>query len=113
MADLKLPKLPDRTPVKIGISVMPDVFEALNAYADAYEASYGRRESVPDLIPFMLDSFLASDRSFSRTRRRESHGAPAPRIQRPGRASGRPDQRSGARSRATDGIEQIEDRPAY
>src|SRR3546814_7855199 len=44
MVDLKLPKLPDRTPVKIAISVMPDVFEALNAYADAYEAAYGRRE---------------------------------------------------------------------
>src|SRR3546814_8744894 len=97
MADLKLPKLPDRTPVKIVISVMPAVFEALKAYADDYEATYGRRESVPDLIPFMLDSFLASDRSFSRTRRGASHGAPAPRLQRPGRATGRPDQRSGDR----------------
>ncbi|HMO74331.1 MAG TPA: DUF2274 domain-containing protein [Sphingopyxis sp.] len=70
MADLRLPKLPDRTPVKITFSAMPDLFEALNAYADAYEAAYGRRESVPDLIPFMLDRFLASDRSFSRTRKR-------------------------------------------
>lgn len=68
MADLKLPKLPDRTPVKITISVLPDVSEALNAYADAYEATYGRRESVSDLIPFMLDSFLANDRAFKRWR---------------------------------------------
>src|SRR3546814_16931610 len=100
MADLKLPKLPDRTPVKIGISVMPDVFEALNAYADAYEASYGRRESVPDLIPFIPDSLLASDRSFSRPRRTQPHGARAPRFQRPGRAAGDPDKRSGRRRRA-------------
>lgn len=70
MADLRLPKIPDRTPVKIAISVMPDVFEALNAYADAYEAAYGRRETVPDLIPFMLKGFLDGDRSFVRTRRR-------------------------------------------
>ncbi|MGV7121228.1 DUF2274 domain-containing protein [Sphingopyxis sp. 550A] len=68
MADLKLPKLPERTPVKITISVMPDLLEALNAYADTYEAAYGQRESVPDLIPFMLDSFLASDRGFAKAR---------------------------------------------
>lgn len=68
MADLKLPKLPERTPVKITFSAMPSLFEALNAYADAYEAAYGRRESVPDLIPFMLDSFLASDRQFAKAR---------------------------------------------
>ncbi|HMN54203.1 MAG TPA: DUF2274 domain-containing protein [Sphingopyxis sp.] len=70
MADLKLPRLPDRTPVRISISVMPEQFDALNAYADAYEAAYGRRESVSALIPFMLDSFLASDRRFRRARQK-------------------------------------------
>jgi hypothetical protein len=69
MADIKLAKLPDRTPVKIAIGVMPDLFEALNAYTEAYEAAYGRREAVADLIPFMLESFLASDRSFSKARK--------------------------------------------
>ena len=49
---------------------MPDLIEALNDYAEAYEAAYGRRESVPDLIPFMLSGFLASDRSFSRARKK-------------------------------------------
>ena len=68
MADLKLPKLPDRTPVKITFSAMPDLLVALNAYADAYEAAYGRREGVADLIPFMLDSFLAIDRKFAKAR---------------------------------------------
>jgi hypothetical protein len=68
VADLKLPKLPDRTPVKITFSAMPDLLVALNAYADAYEAAYGRREGVADLIPFMLDSFLASDRKFAKAR---------------------------------------------
>ena len=68
MADLKLAKLPDRTLVKIGISVMPDLFEQLNAYADAYEVAYGRRESVPDLIPYMLQAFLTWDRGFAKAR---------------------------------------------
>lgn len=49
---------------------MPEQFDALNAYADAYEAAYGRRESVSALIPFMLDSFLASDRGFRRARQK-------------------------------------------
>ena len=70
MAEIKLPRLPDRTAVKITINVMPELFATLNDYADAYEAAYGRRESVPDLIPFMLESFLASDRSFHRDRKR-------------------------------------------
>jgi hypothetical protein len=70
VADLKLPKLPDRTPVKIAISVMPELLQELTAYADAYEAAYGRREAVSELIPFMLASFLESDRAFARSRAR-------------------------------------------
>jgi hypothetical protein len=69
MAGIKLGKLPDRAPVKISISVTPDLFAMLNAYADAYETAYGLRESVPDLIPFMLDRFITSDRSFRRARK--------------------------------------------
>lgn len=70
MADLKLPRLPNRTPVKITFSALPDLAEALNAYADAYEAAYGRRESVPDLIPAMLTAFIETDRRFNRGRRK-------------------------------------------
>lgn len=70
MPELKLAKLPDRTPVKLAITVTPDLHQMLQQYADAYEATYGARESVPDLIPFMLDGFLASDRSFHQTRKR-------------------------------------------
>jgi hypothetical protein len=71
VADLKLPKLPDRTPVKLTIAVSPEVHGALNEYAAAYEAAYGQREAVADLIPYMLMSFLDGDRAFHR-RRRES-----------------------------------------
>jgi hypothetical protein len=68
MTGLKLPKLPDRTPVKITVSVAPDLNQKLLDYASAYEESYGTAEAVPDLIPAMLASFLESDRHFARRR---------------------------------------------
>lgn len=68
MADLKLPKLPERTPVRLTITVTPELRKALEAYADAYEAAYGEREGIVDLIPFMLLCFLNSDREFSKKR---------------------------------------------
>jgi hypothetical protein len=68
MVDIKLGKLPDRTPVKLTIHLLPDLEALLKDYAAAYEAAYGSRESVADLIPFMLASFLEADRGFHRTR---------------------------------------------
>ncbi len=66
MGDLKLARLPDRTPVKLSIQVTPQLQADLTRYADAYEAAYGQRESIADLIPFMLVSFLDTDRGFAR-----------------------------------------------
>lgn len=74
MADLKLPKLPDRTPIKMTINVPPDLHQALSDYASVYEATYGQRESIADLVPFMLASFLESDRTFVRARRGQAEG---------------------------------------
>lgn len=68
MADIKLPQLPDRTPMKLTISVMPDLHQALTDYAALYTKTYGRDEPVAELIPAMLGAFLESDRGFSRTR---------------------------------------------
>lgn len=68
MPDLKLSQLPDRTPVKLGISVMPDLHQALSDYAALYAQAYGREEPVVDLIPAMLSAFLESDRAFSKGR---------------------------------------------
>lgn len=70
MPDLKLSRLPDRKPVKLTIHVLPELKAALSDYAAAYEEAYGARESVADLIPYMLQSFLDSDRGFTRARRR-------------------------------------------
>jgi hypothetical protein len=68
MAELKLPQLPDRNPVKLTIAVMPDLHQALRDYAVLYASTYGREEPVIDLIPAMLTAFLESDRSFTRGR---------------------------------------------
>jgi hypothetical protein len=68
MADLKLPPLPDRTPIKLSISVLPDLHEALSTYAALYAQTYGREEPVSELIPAMLAAFLDSDRAFTRAK---------------------------------------------
>jgi len=70
MAGIKLGKLPDRTPVKLTISVLPDLKQALDDYAALYSATYGEDEPVTELIPQMLAAFIASDRSFAKTRAR-------------------------------------------
>jgi hypothetical protein len=68
MAELKLPKLPDRTPVKLTIAISPELSRALNDYARAYEQAYGQAESPTELIPAMLWAFLQSDRAFAKAR---------------------------------------------
>lgn len=68
MADLKLGKLPDRTPVKLTITITPDLQSSLQAYASVYAATYGVEEPVVDLTPAMLRAFLDSDRAFDQTR---------------------------------------------
>ena len=69
MADLNLPKLPDRTPVKVKISISPDLHQALGAYAELYAETYGAAEPVAELIPAMLAGFLDGDRAFGRRRK--------------------------------------------
>ncbi|MBA5775608.1 DUF2274 domain-containing protein [Stappia sp. F7233] len=69
MANLKLGKLPDRTPAKITITVGADLNQALRDYAALYRATYGEAESVAELIPFMLEAFLDSDRAFAKARK--------------------------------------------
>lgn len=70
MSQIRLSKLPDRTPVKLAISVGPDLFQRLQDYAAAYAQSYGVEEPVAELVPAMLTAFLDSDRQFSRRKRR-------------------------------------------
>lgn len=66
MRNLKLPKLPDRTPVKLTITIMPDLNQLLLKYSAVYAETYGQDEPVADLVPAMLAAFLESDRAFMR-----------------------------------------------
>jgi len=72
MPELKLAKLPDRKPVKIAITVSPNLNQKLGAYAEAYKGAYGNEEKVSDLIPFILEQFLDGDRQFIGKRRRSN-----------------------------------------
>ncbi len=63
---LKLPKLPERTPVKLTIALDPATHAMLQAYTALYREAYGTEEPLSELIPYMLKSFLESDRSFVR-----------------------------------------------
>jgi hypothetical protein len=69
MTGLKLAQLPDRVPVKITIAVQPDLKKALDDYAALYTQSYGSKEHIADLIPFMLDAFLKADTAFRKGRK--------------------------------------------
>ena len=68
MPELKLGRLPDRTPVKLAITVTPDLNQMLQEYAALYAETYDREEAVTELVPAMLAAFLASDRNFVRNR---------------------------------------------
>ena len=66
MSPLKLGKLADRETVKITFAASTELNRLLEAYAQAYEAEYGHKETVPDLIPHMLEAFIKADRGFRR-----------------------------------------------
>jgi len=66
---MRLPKLPDRTPVKLTTTLPPQLATRLRAYADFYAETYGAREEVADLVPFMLEAFLDADADFRRAKR--------------------------------------------
>lgn len=63
---LKLAKLPDRTPVKLTVTLSPDLHQRLLSYAALYRATYGTAEPIADLVPYMLGTFLDSDRAYAK-----------------------------------------------
>lgn len=69
MSSLKLAKLPDRTPVKVTISLLPELHQRLQDYASAYAEVYGVEEPISELMPAMIAAFLDADRGFARGRK--------------------------------------------
>lgn len=84
---LKLGKLPNRTPSKISVTLSTELSGALNDYAAIYRDVYGEAASVADLIPFMLEAFLASDKAFAKARKTKSSDVNHERRSRPARKS--------------------------
>lgn len=72
---LKLARLPDRTPIKLTITVNAKLNQDLQRYAALYQTTYGEEAPVSDLIPFMLETFLKSDPAFAKARK---EGLPKP-----------------------------------
>ncbi|UFX42733.1 DUF2274 domain-containing protein [Bradyrhizobium sp. 41S5] len=71
---MKLAKLPDRTPVKMNVVLTPGLAQRLREYAAFYAETYGNKEEVAELIPFMLEAFLDSDVDFRKAKRTTSVG---------------------------------------
>ena len=67
--NLKIAKLRDMTPTKMSINVTPDLKSDLDIYARLYERAYGDKQDVTNLIPLMLEGFLASDSGFKKAKR--------------------------------------------
>ena len=90
MPELKLAKLPDRTPVKISFTAGPELNQLLSDYAEFYRGQYGTEEPVRELIPYMLEAFLRGDTAFVKARREKLGGAPQrkPRVSRVRPANG-------------------------
>ena len=66
---LKLERLPDREAARITFTAPPELKAALADYAEIYRRTYGAKESIAELIPFMLQAFIDADPGFKRARR--------------------------------------------
>ena len=66
---LRIGKLPDQTPVKLTISIDPELHDCLSDYAAIYEREYGKHERIEVLAPVMLEAFLQGDSAFKRARK--------------------------------------------
>lgn len=72
MTELRLPKLPDRTAVKITFTASAELNHDLQEYAAAYKLLYGISESLSDLIPYMLKAFIEGDAGFRKAKRSQA-----------------------------------------
>ncbi len=66
---IKLGQLPDRNAVKINFTANPELKSALGDCAEIHRRTYGQKEGVAELIPFMLEAFLNAGHGFKRARK--------------------------------------------
>jgi len=66
---LRIAKLPNLTPVKMTVSLEPEMNKMLQDYAQIYSSSYGETVKPAELVPSMIAGFLATDNGFKRARK--------------------------------------------
>ena len=66
---LRIAQLPDLTPVKMTVSLEPELYKMLEDYARIYSDSYGETVKPAELAPSMIAGFLATDNGFKRARK--------------------------------------------
>ena len=66
---LRIAKLPNLTPVKLTVSLEPEVHQMLEDYAKIYGDNYGEAVKPAELVPTMISGFLATDNGFKRARK--------------------------------------------
>lgn len=66
MPDLRLGRLPNRTPTKLTLNLWPELDEHLKLYAERHSAQTGEEVSVADIAPYMLADYLEGDREFAK-----------------------------------------------
>lgn len=66
---LKIGAIPDRTPIKLPLSLSSDLHDALQDCASIHAKEFGQNAQVFDLEALMIERFLASDAQFKRARK--------------------------------------------
>jgi len=66
---LRIAKLPNLTPIKMTVSLEPELHKTLEDYAQIYSDSYGETVKPAELVPSMIAGFLATDNGFKRARK--------------------------------------------
>jgi hypothetical protein len=68
---IKLRKLPDRVPVKVSLSLSPELHQSVLDYAEMYRKTYGEQECEPvtEILPYIIQDYLDNDKAFAKARR--------------------------------------------
>ena len=74
MEKLKISALPDNKPVKVTLELPAQVHRDLVAYAEVLSRKTSQNIDATKLVAPMLAQFMATDRAFSKARRKPAEG---------------------------------------
>lgn len=69
MPKLKLGAIPDDKPVKLTVELSRQVYRDLVAYAELHSREFDQAVEPVKLVGPMIERFMATDRTFARSRR--------------------------------------------